>query len=65
MRKLQPLKIALLIVILAEEIKRAKKIHLLDLLEISSCLITDYNNNDTSKLLEYSARLNSHVNNHS
>ncbi|WP_240836900.1 hypothetical protein [Macrococcus sp. PK] len=34
-----------------------------DLLEISSGLITDYNNNDTSKLLEYSARLNSHINN--
>ncbi|PKE16422.1 hypothetical protein [Macrococcoides caseolyticum] len=99
MNKLQTLKIALLIVILAEEIKRARKTkankacirntinqygshqqmhdkngdlmmsHSVTkkrsdkLLEISSSLITDYNNEDTSKLPEYSARLLSYINN--
>ncbi len=99
MNKLHLLKTALLIVVLAEEVKRAgtsktnkacirntinkygshQQMHDKNgdlmmshsvtkkrsdkLLEISSSLITDYNNEDTSKLPEYSARLLSYINN--
>lgn len=35
----------------------------IELIEIASSLITDYKNEDASKLLEYAARLIGHVNN--
>lgn len=65
MNRLQAIKITLLIVILAEEIKRVKRntSSQNELLDISAHLVSDYNKKNSANLLEYSARLLSRVNN--